>query len=194
MNTLARLRGQMVRMRATASTTANDALDLAEDALHLVDTMRVELSGLEKQRAMLQMEIGLHQHETHALLEVMPLAVVITDGQGRIMNANRAASELLGRSVPRLREELLLHFFDDRAAFTELLQRLAAAGGAERTVLKLRPRERAPFDADVTVVPDPRHSEASWLWCLGRSSDRQTTGRTVVVPTTGRSLHRSAAR
>jgi PAS domain-containing protein len=194
MNTLARLRGQMVRMRATASTTANDALDLAEDALHLVDTMRVELSALEKQRAMLQMEIGLHQHETHALLEVMPLAVVITDGQGRIMNANRAASELLGRSVPRLREELLLHFFDDRAAFTELLQRLAAAGGAERTVLKLRPRERAPFDADVTVVPDPRHSEASWLWCLGRSSDRQTTGRTVVVPTTGRSLHRSAAR
>jgi len=193
MNTLARLRGQMVRMRATASTTASDALDLAEDALQLVDTMRAELSALEKQRAGLQTEIGLHEHETRALLEVLPLAVVSTDRQGRIMDANRAASELLGRSVPRLKEELLLHFFDDRAGFSELLQRLGPAGDAERRVLKLRPRERAPFDADVTVVPDPRHSEASWLWFLGRSSDPQTTGRTAVVPTAGRSLHRPVA-
>lgn len=193
MHTLARLRGQMVRMRANSATSASDALDLADEALQLIDTMRAELAALEQRRLALQGEIGHHERESQAMLQLIPLAIVSTDAQGRIVHANRAAAELLGRSAPRLRDELLLHFFDDRTAFTELLQALAPAGGTEHTVLKLRPRERAPFDADLTIVPDPRQGEATWLWFLGRSTDRQTPGRTIVAPTTGRSSHRQDA-
>jgi PAS domain S-box-containing protein len=162
-------------------------LDLADEALQLIDTMRAELSALDQRRLSLQAEIGHHERESQAILQVIPIPIVSTDAQGRIVHANRAAAELLGRSAPRLKDELLLHFFDDRTAFTELLQALAPAGGAERTVLKLRPRERAPFDAEITIVPDPRQGEESWLWFLGRSNDRQTPGRTIVATTTGRS-------
>ena len=193
MHTLARLRGQMISMRANSATTASDALDLADEALQLIDTMRVELAALEQRRLALQAEIGHHERESQAMLQVIPVAIVGTDAQGRIVQANRAAADLLGRSAPRLKDELLLHFFDDRTAFTELVQALAPAGGAERAALTLRPRERAPFEAEITIVPDPRQGEASWLWFLGRSSDRQTPGRTIVAPTTGRASHRPDA-
>jgi len=183
MHTLARLRSQLVRMRNTTNTAAGDALDLAEETLQLIDTLRAELSASEKRRVTLQAEMGMHAREAQVLLQAVPMAIVVTDPQGRIEDANRAAADLLGRSTARLREELLLHFFDDREAFTRLVQGLPTVPSSERATLKLRPRERAPFDADITLVRDPRQGPTRWLWFVGRSTDRQTRARTIVLPT-----------
>ena len=189
MHALAKLRAQMVRMRASASTSAADALDLADEAVQFIDTLRGEVSTLEKRCESLRAEIGFHEREAQAILQVMPLAVVVTDPQGHIVDANRSAAELLGRSTARLKEELLLHFFDDRAAFSRLLQDLRAADDMARTTLRMRPRERAPFDADITIVRDPRQGEVRWFWCVSRPSARPTPGRTIVLPTAGPSPH-----
>lgn len=189
MHALARLRGQLVRMRANPSTTASDALDVADEALQLIDTLRAELSASEKRCVTLQAEMGEHAREAQVLLQVVPTPIVVTDPQGRIEDANRAAAELLGRSTARLKEELLLHFFDDREAFFRLVHELASTPSVERTTLKLRPRERAPFESDITLVPDPRQGPTRWLWFLGRSTARRTPARTIVLPTNGRPPH-----
>ena len=176
-------------MRASPSTTASDALEVADEAFQLIDTLRAELSASEKRSVTLQAEMGAHARQAQALLQVVPTPIVVTDPQGRIEDANRAAAEFLGRSTARLKEELLLHFFDDREAFARLLRGLASTPSSERTTLKLRPRERAPFQADITLVRDPRQGATRWLWFLGRSTDRQTRTRTIVLPTSEHPPH-----
>jgi hypothetical protein len=71
-----------------------------------------------------------------------------------------------------LRETLLLHFFEDREAFSLLVQRMRSARDPIEIAMRLRPRERAPFDALVTVTEDPRCMEPRWVWCIEKGALR----------------------
>lgn len=177
MHALAHLRGRLVRLKETARPAAEDALALADESLQVVDTLRAECAALEKRCFTLETQIEAHDRDTHAILDVAPVAIVITDHGGRILHANSAATALLGRSAPRLKEELLLHFFDDRAAFTDVLRSAMSANAPIRTSLQLRPRERAPFEAEITLAPDPREGDARCVWFLGRAGEAPLTTR-----------------
>ena len=179
MQALARLRGQVVRMRATPETRAEDALDLVDEALQLVEALRVECGSLQQRCVSLEAGIAQRDREAHELLDAAP-PLIVTDSTGTIVDVNRAASALLGRSTPRLKQELLLHFFDDRAAFGELVRALSSAAPPADAVLRVRPRERAPFDAEITIARDPRSGGTRWLWFLARVSGPQTSARTIA--------------
>ena len=175
-------------MRANSAATASDALDLTDEALGLIDTLRSECGGLEKRCVTLETQLREYDADVRALLDLVPTALIVTDTTGIILDANRAAATLLGRSTPRLKHELLLHFFDDRAAFTQVVKSLSMAvtSAPAKVALKLRPRERAPFHAEISFARDPRQGELRWLWFIGRITEPQMQpdkpGRPLTEP------------
>lgn len=174
MHTLARLRGQLVRMRTKSDSKAAEALDVADQALQLVDTLRGECAALEKRCITLEAQLGEREGNLRAFLDLLPAGVIVTDSAGMIIEANRAAAQLLGRSTPRLKQELLLHFFEDRAGFTKVIRSLSGGADPATVTMRVRPRERAPFDAEITMAPDPRTEERRWVWFLGRPAPSTT--------------------
>jgi PAS domain S-box-containing protein len=171
MQALARLRARAVRLRGRPSDGA-DALEVLDEALELTDSIRDDCARLQQRCAELEHRIRAQESAFTTLLERLPLSLVSTDGSGRIVHANRAAAKLLGRSAPHLRETLLLHFFEDREAFWSLVQRLPSERDPVEIPMRFRPRERAAFDAVVTVAEDPRCTEPRWVWCIERGALR----------------------
>jgi len=172
MQALAHLRARVVRLRARPCPDSRDALEVLDDALELTDTIRDDCARLQQRCTELERRVRDQESAFTALLERLPLALVSTDGSGRIVHANRAAAKLLGRSAPHLPETLLLHFFEDREAFSLLLERMRSAPDPIEIAMRLRPRERAPFDALVTVTEDPRCLEPRWVWSIERGALR----------------------
>jgi PAS domain S-box-containing protein len=163
---------RIVRLRGRPCPDSRDALEVLDDALELTDTIRDDCARLQRRCVELEQRLRDQESACAELLERLPLAVVSTDGSGRIVDANRAAAKLLGRSAPHLRETLLLHFFDDREAFSSLVQRLPSEREPVEIPMRFRPRERAAFDAVVTVTEDPRSMEPRWVWCIERGALR----------------------
>jgi len=188
MHGLARLRGELVHLQQKAVPAAAAALELAEAALQLTETVRAECAALHQRCTELERAMEDAHAVTRTILDSAPVALITTDVAGRIVDTNRAAAALLGRSAPKLRDELLLHFFEDRAGFSATLGSLAESVQPVNATFRLRPRERAPFDARILVVPDPRGGEARWLWYATPVSDLQ-----MSVGTSGRLTARSSA-
>jgi PAS domain-containing protein len=181
MHALARLRGQVVRMRENTALRAADALDVADAALALVDDLRQEGAAMRRRCTELEGELAAHRQDTETLLNLAPVAMITTDSAGTILSANRGASLLLGRSIPRLRHDLLMHFFEDRAAFADLIRTLDDDAQLPRQLgLRMRPHERAPFDAELRLARDPRAGVRCCLWFISRVSDPRKRADTVV--------------
>lgn len=105
--------------------------------------------------------------EWQSLFDKIPVASVTTDPHGMILNANRSAALLLNLSVKHLTNRLLLHFAEDRDAFTGTLQAVRVERIQLRTSLVLRPRERAPLETQVIVIPEVQAGIGTlWLWFL----------------------------
>jgi PAS domain S-box-containing protein len=169
MQSLARLRARAARLRGRPPGDVADALEVLDEALELTDAIRDDCSRLQQRCGALEQRIRDQEEASSALLERLPLAVIATDASGTIVGANRAAAKLLGRSAAHLRDSLLLHFFEDRPAFSALLQRLPAEREGIELPFRFRPRERAAFDVLVTVIEDPRVNEPRWVWCIERA-------------------------
>jgi len=178
MQALARLRASAARLRSRTSTDRDAVLALVDDALELSDAMRLECSALQQRAAELERQFQTRAVEVSELLDQMPGALVQTDGAGTIVDANRAAVALLGLSRARLQNELLLYFTEDRAAFASLVRHLPHHGEPVSSSARIRPRERAPFDAAITLMRDPREEDARWLWFIERVSVAQSAART----------------
>ena len=178
MQRLARLRTRAARLRSAASPDAAEVLAALDAALDLTDAMRVECASLQKKNADLEAQVQRRDEEAAALLDTMPYPLVQTDCAGQIFEVNRAGAALLGLSRAKLKDELLLHFSQDRAAFTTLIRELPRDGNALHASARFRPRDRAPFDAAITVLRDPRSSESRWLWYLDRVSAARTSAGT----------------
>jgi len=170
MQALARVRTRAARLRGAARADAADVLEALDEALELADAMRVECAVLQQRNAELELSAIRAERETDALLDSLPSAVVLTDCAGHVIGANRAASALLGVSQAKLRNELLLHFAEDRGGFTSIVRGLPRDGRPLHAAARLRPRDRAPFEAAITVVGDPRSSDQRWMWVLERTS------------------------
>jgi PAS domain S-box-containing protein len=182
MQPLAKLRARIARLRENEEGAAADALELAEEALALTDVLRAECAAMHERALSVEAELRARDGQVRRLLDLVPLALVITDGAGNIVDVNRAAALLLGRSRTGLCDELFMHFFDDRAAFADLIRRLPDGDAAVRVALRVRPRERAPFDAQITLVRDPRGNDGQWLWYLSPANVLKTSRRMSAQP------------
>jgi PAS domain S-box-containing protein len=178
MQALARLRTRAARLRSAAKPDRDGVMQALDDALELADTIRIECAALQQRNVELEMTVAGAEKESEALIDSLPSAIVVTDCAGHVMRANGAAAALLGISQARLRNELLLHFTEDRAAFTRVIRELPRSAHEVRDSARIRPRDRAPFDAAITVLRDPRSGDQRWLWVLERLSEPQMPPRT----------------
>ena len=165
MQRLARIRAQAARLRGAAGTSG-PALDLVVEMLELTDTLRGECAALQQRCSALAGQLAEKDAAADAVLDAMPVPILATDASGTILEANRAAAALLGRSAPRLRNELLLHFCLDREGFSQLLDHLPEGDGQRQITLTMKPRDRKAFTAHVAIAPDVRTGRARWLWFL----------------------------
>src|SRR5262249_5497358 len=91
----------------------------------------------------------------HDLFEFAPDAYLLTDPQGRIQEANRAAGELLRTRPHQLTGKPLIVFIplDERRAFRERLEALSREGARQEWETRLMTRRLSPLDVSVTVAP-----------------------------------------
>ena len=116
---------------------------------------------------MLEDDVRAAHARSDAVFDSLPMAVVTTDLQGVIQSGNRAAGTLLGRTHS-LKDQLLLHYAEDRPGFAELLQRArASTADAVTSTIRMRPRERAVIDVTIAALPDARDTaQRTLLWFL----------------------------
>ena len=152
-----------LRSREGADVPAGDLLDRA---LQLADAIREDIATCHQRCLVLEDEVRAVHARTDAVFESLPIAVVTTDLQGVIQFGNRAAGTLLGRSHS-LRDQLLLHYAEDRPGFADLLQRARASADAVTATIRMRPRERAVIDVTIAALLDARDSsQHTLLWFL----------------------------
>jgi PAS domain-containing protein len=178
MQAMARLRTKAARLRGGVRPQCEDVLQTLDDALALADGVRGELATVQSRNTALQNEIDRYARETRELIGSLPHPIVQTDCAGQVLEANPAAAALLGLSQAKLKDELLLHFAEDRAAFATLVRELPRSQHAVQASARFRPRDRAPFQASLTVFRDPRSTDQRWVWCLDRVSAARTPART----------------
>jgi PAS domain S-box-containing protein len=88
------------------------------------------------------------------LFEFAPIAYIVTDRHGLIVDANHWVGELLGVPGERLVGKPFATFVveDDRRKFRRLLLRLGKRQGVHEFELVLKSRNAMPFDAELTVA------------------------------------------
>ena len=136
---------------------AIEELQVAQD--HLVESRR----ALELARGELHRE----RDKYWQLFDSAPDAYVVTGSQSEILEANKAAAELLNISQRFLTGKVLSVFVaDERARFIMQAAQLAQAGGSADWMLKLRPRERAPIEVAARVVSSGSSGDGTLRWLL----------------------------
>ncbi|MGH9311334.1 MAG: PAS domain-containing protein [Vicinamibacterales bacterium] len=105
-------------------------------------------------------------------VRVVPLACVWTNQTGIIVEANDAAAALFNVARPRLAGKPLMLFFGDRQPFFDALH---ALGAPETDTVELamlvRPRERRPRQARLTV--HVLQEDLRWCWFVRPLDDPQ---------------------
>jgi PAS domain S-box-containing protein len=112
------------------------------------------------------------------LFEFSPAPALITDRDGIILRANRAASQWLNLAARRLEGRQLLLYAEDRQAFRRLLERLPRGDACERVIVNLRPRERRAVETSLTVSALSEVDGDRWLWLF---APRDAASQEVVV-------------
>ena len=163
-----RLRAEAVKFRRGSPQPPSE--DVTEQALAMCDSLLQELAGVGLECERLRAALGTETATWEQLFDIMPVACLVTDGLGSILNANRAARMFLNVSAKHLKDrQLLMMFFTDRDGFNALVQRLCPGPGEHRATLLVRPKERKTKETDVLVVPLSNGHSGFWLWFLDPS-------------------------
>jgi PAS domain-containing protein len=163
----ARLRVEAVKLRRGSPPPPSE--DVTEQALAMCDSLLQELAGAGLECERLRAAVGTETATWEQLFDIMPVACLVTDGLGSILNANRAAGVFLNVSAKHLTDRQLLMFFTEREGFHALVQRLCPGTGDHRATLLVRPKERKTRETDILVVPFSNGHSGLWLWFLNPS-------------------------
>jgi PAS domain-containing protein len=165
MREFAALRQEAVKLRARDGADAT-MRDLLDRALQLADAIREDAAVCHQRCAVLADEVRVAHARTDTVFDNLPMAVVTTDLHGVIQSGNRAAGVLFGRSHT-LKDQLLLHYAEDRPGFTDLLQRARVSEEIVSATIRIRPRERAAVDVTIAALLDARDADrGTLLWFL----------------------------
>jgi PAS domain-containing protein len=163
MRELADVRLQAARLGPVGPSSAG--LDIAHRALDLADTIRAAAATAHQRCLALEAELAASEARMEAMLDMVPVAVITTNSQGAVLYANAAACALLARGKPTLKRSPLLHYAEDRDAFNAIVQQLTSATGPVAAATRLRPCNRAPVNANLTIVRDVVDA-ARWHWFI----------------------------
>lgn len=147
-----------------------EALEELTNTLEELEVTSEELAAQNEELRGSQDELAAQRRAYEELFEFAPEPYVVTDGDGVIRRANRAASVLLEARPERLAGRPLALFvpLDDRPAFRRRLLRLAAGKPDERWEFTLQPRGRAAVTVAALVRPatDRSGSRRMLRWML----------------------------
>ncbi len=122
-----------------------------EELLVAEEELRVQSEELAVSAAAIDAE----RERYGELFEFAPDAYLVTDTHGKILEANSAASRMLGVAARYLEGKLIVSFVDDSAR-RDLRDLLAALSPSPLPVqehyLRMRPRDGEPFVAEVRAV------------------------------------------
>lgn len=141
---------------------ALEELESAIEELQVAQEQLVEgRHMLDAARADLLRERDKYWH----LFDAAPDAYLVTGAQSEILEANKAAAELLNISQRFLTGKVLSVFVsDERARFTMQAAHLARSGGTADWMLRVRPRERAPLEVAARVTAGtPADGTLRWM-------------------------------
>ncbi len=145
-----------------------------------LEELRVSQEILDEQNQQLieaHVALELERQRYRELFEFAPDGYLITDTQGKIQEANHAASLLLKVSQKHLISKPLIVFVPeaDRRAFRNELNRLHKVGRLQEWVTQLHPRDGKPFDAalSVTTVCDRTGAIKGLRWLVRDISERK---------------------
>jgi PAS domain-containing protein len=152
--------------RVGARDEAVSLRELLNECMATCDSLLQEMATLDAECHRLRGIVSEEQQSWQHFFDVMPLACILSDAQGVILSANRAAALFLNVSATRLQGRTLPHFVIDRQRLNELLEGLSPTSSIVRAPLRIRPREKAITDIDVTIVPDGGRDGSAWIWFL----------------------------
>lgn len=148
---------KLLRQAVAELSTMIEELQVAQE--QLIESRRM----LETTRDELQRE----RDKYWQLFDSAPDAYLVTGPQADILEANKAAAELLNISQRFLTGRVLSVFVcDERARFLAQTGRLAQTGGSADWMLRVRPRERAPIELAARVVASGRSPDVTLRWIL----------------------------
>ncbi len=165
MRDVAALRGRAVKC-GLRGNQPNPLAQVTEDTLSTCESMLQELAADYLECERLREDVRAEAAGWEHLFAAMPIACVVADRNGCIIDANHAAGILLNLGAKRLKGRNLLLFSRDRAAFMAIAERAADRTDPVEASLVLRPRERKPLPVTIIVVPPLPDSSGPWLWFL----------------------------
>ncbi len=175
---LANLRGRAAKCGPRSGSQLNPVAQVTEDSLATCESMLQELAAGYLECDRLRGDVRAEADAWEHLFIAMPLACVVADRNGCILDANHACGVLLNLGPKRLRGRNLLVFSRDRTAFMTLVGEAADQTASITASLMFRPRERKPLSVTVLVVPPLPDSPGAWLWFLTPTAT-PTSGTTI---------------
>jgi len=154
------------------------------ESLEELDAVIEQLSAVHKEQsrqlnelAALGQELEARQKRYWDIFQFAPDAYLITDTEGTILEANRAAESLVGMDCESLKGKSLAAYVAEEMK-PRFFQMIADAGQrspdqqayAEMT---LRPQDGATFPVSVTAAPAHEDGEASVRWLMRDTSERK---------------------
>lgn len=129
-----------------------------------------ELYQQSEELALTRSQVEVERKRYQELFEFMPNAYLITDAQGKIQEANRAAARLLNIELSYLRDKLLINFIplQERSTFRFKLNQLQQRNVVQNWTVGIQPRNSECIEVDVTIdaVFDPEGRVVSLRWIL----------------------------
>jgi PAS domain-containing protein len=155
-----------LRAQANKQARIGPCGDILTESLAACEALVRDLAGAHLECDRLRADLRASTAAWDHLFDVIPAACLLTDVTAVILNANRIAAVFLNVNAKHLKDRELIVFFEDRAAFADLVHRVARSGGDQlHATLTVRPRERKPTAVEVVVVPLEGGS-GLWVWFL----------------------------
>src|SRR5436305_9558864 len=134
----------------------SEALDQLQERLADLEVAYEELEQQNEELGSTREALERERHRYRHLFEEAPFGYLVTDVNGVVEEANRAAGDLLGVRQDRVTGKPFAVFLEvaDRAAFRELLPRLCAGEPGVEVELRIRPRHRESLPVVLTAVRD----------------------------------------
>jgi PAS domain S-box-containing protein len=183
---IAKSREKVSQLREQAHSASAQKDDLVAEALEQLQLTLEELQIAQEELRSLNEDLLGTRELVEAerlryqnLFELAPDAYLVTSPEGIIREANQAAEQLFDIPVRFLIGKPIVNYIEDshRKAFRSMMYSLPDADSVQSFEVRLKPRDKKPFDVVVRAVPmrDPKGQIVGLRWLLHDITERKRT-------------------